>query len=180
MAMASKETICLGRTLIRGSICAWGAVMGLCGVAAGWGQREGTTAGREIRNMMLKWAAYTVLFGFFIGADNAAHAAGFVSGGVIGTPLQQILLHMPMRHAIANTLLVSTVVTAVASALVLWTGIDRGDFSLSQIIFVDFFMGGGAALAAPVGAHLGKRCNSTVLRLLFVLLTLGAGLSIVF
>ncbi len=103
-----------------------------------------------------------------------------VSGGVIATPMQQILLHVPMRNAIANTLVVSTVVTAVASALVLWTGVDRGDFLLSQVIFVDLFIGGGATIGAPLGVRLGKDCNITVMRLIFVVLTLGAGLSIIF
>ena len=61
-----------------------GAIMGLCGIAAGWGQRDGTTVGRDIRNRMLKWGAYTLLFGLFIHADNAAHFWGFASGAVIG------------------------------------------------------------------------------------------------
>lgn len=72
-------------------IGASGAVMGLCGVAGGWGHRQGTTMGREIRTMMIKWAAYTILFGIFIGADNAAHIGGFVSGGIIGFALQPLL-----------------------------------------------------------------------------------------
>ena len=65
-------------------IGASGAIMGLVGLAAGWGQRDGTSIGRSIRNMMLKWGAYTVVFGFFLGADNAAHMAGFLFGGLLG------------------------------------------------------------------------------------------------
>jgi len=65
-------------------IGASGAIMGLIGLAAGWGQRDGTTAGRTIRNRMLKWAFYVLIFGFFIGADNVAHAAGFASGALLG------------------------------------------------------------------------------------------------
>jgi hypothetical protein len=34
--------------------------------------------------MALKWAVYTMVFGFFIGADNGAHGAGFLLGAVIG------------------------------------------------------------------------------------------------
>jgi uncharacterized membrane protein YfcA len=103
-----------------------------------------------------------------------------ISGGVIATPLQQIMLHMPTRPAIANTLLVSSVATAVASVYVLWTGVERGDFTLYQVFFVDFFMGAGAAVGAVIGAGLGRRCNVTLLRLLFVLLALLAGVSIIF
>ena len=103
-----------------------------------------------------------------------------ISGGVIATPLQQILLRMPTRRAIANTLLVSTAATAVASVYVLWTGVHQGDFTLYQVFFVDLFMGGGAAVGAGIGARLGRRCNVTILRLLFVLLALSAGVSILF
>lgn len=69
-------------------IGASGAIMGLCGLAGGWGHREGTTVSLQIRNMMGKWGVYTIVFGFFIGADNAAHAGGFVSGAVVGYLLQ--------------------------------------------------------------------------------------------
>lgn len=65
-------------------IGASGGLMGLVGVAAGWGQREGTTAGRNVRNDMLKWTIYVVVFGFFIGADNWAHLYGFVLGAALG------------------------------------------------------------------------------------------------
>lgn len=66
------------------AIGASGALMGLMGVMAGWGHRDGTSVGRRTRNMALKWALYTMVFGYFIGADNGAHGAGFLLGGVIG------------------------------------------------------------------------------------------------
>ena len=61
-----------------------GAIMGLTGAAAGWGQRDGTSVGRNVRNQMLKWAAYTMLFGLMVHANNVAHVAGFLSGGMLG------------------------------------------------------------------------------------------------
>ena len=61
-----------------------GALMGLIGTAAGWGQREGTSVGRNVRDVMLRWSLYTMMFGFFIGADNIAHGAGFAFGFVLG------------------------------------------------------------------------------------------------
>jgi rhomboid protease GluP len=66
------------------SVGASGALMGLIGVAAGWGQQDGTKIGLQARNSMLKWALYTMVFGFFIGANNVAHAAGFASGALLG------------------------------------------------------------------------------------------------
>ena len=61
-----------------------GAIMGLIGVGAGWGQRDGTTIGRELRNRMVMWGAYTIGIGFMVHADNAAHGAGFIVGALLG------------------------------------------------------------------------------------------------
>lgn len=65
-------------------IGASGGIMGLVGVAAGWGQREGTSVGRQVRNDMLKWAAYVLVFGLFVRADNWAHGFGLAAGFAIG------------------------------------------------------------------------------------------------
>lgn len=61
-----------------------GAIMGLIGVAAGWGHRDGTSAGREVRNQMVQWGVYTMFFGIMLNANHWAHAAGFVFGGLLG------------------------------------------------------------------------------------------------
>ncbi len=66
------------------AIGASGALMGLMGLAAGWGQKDGSPMGRNVRDLMVKWTLYTIVFGFMIGADNGAHISGFVCGGVIG------------------------------------------------------------------------------------------------
>ena len=74
-----------------------GSLMGLCGLAAGWGHRQKTTAGTALRNTMIKWAVYTMIFGFFIGADNGAHAVGFVSGALFGYFLRPQVLEKSGR-----------------------------------------------------------------------------------
>lgn len=61
-----------------------GGVCGLIGAAAGWGQRLGTTRGRLVRNDMVKWLAYTIVFGFAVGANNWAHAGGAALGFIFG------------------------------------------------------------------------------------------------
>ena len=76
--------ICQAMSMVAVSAGASGAIMGLCGAAAGWGHRDGTSVGRNVRNQMLKWAAYTMVFGVMIRANNTAHAAGFISGAVLG------------------------------------------------------------------------------------------------
>lgn len=75
---------CQALDMVALSAGASGAIMGLTGAAAGWGQRDGTSVGRAIRNQMLKWAAYTMIFGLVIRANNTAHAAGFISGALLG------------------------------------------------------------------------------------------------
>ena len=64
-----------------------GALMGLIGVATGWGHRQKTGQGTELRNQMLKWGAYTLVFGFAVHADNVAHAGGFLAGALLGVTL---------------------------------------------------------------------------------------------
>jgi rhomboid protease GluP len=69
-----------------------GAIMGLIGAAAGWGQRDGTRVGIEIRNRTVTWAVVIVIFGWFIGAANWAHVGGFVAGAMLG------LIYKPQRE----------------------------------------------------------------------------------
>lgn len=76
-------------------IGASGAIMGLVGVVAGNGQRQGTTAGREERNAMLKWSVYVFVFGYFLGADNVAHAIGLVTGLALGFAVRPAALRAP-------------------------------------------------------------------------------------
>ncbi len=80
--LANVPTSALEKNMI--GVGASGAIMGLIGVAAGWGQREGTTHGTAVRNMMLKWLLYVTLFGLFLRADHSAHIAGFVAGAAAG------------------------------------------------------------------------------------------------
>src|SRR5205085_2074858 len=81
------------------SVGASGAIMGLIGVAAGWGQRHGTTQGLAIRNRMLQWLLYTTLFGLMMRVDHLAHFTGFAVGAVLGYAL------FPQRRSAVPTAL---------------------------------------------------------------------------
>jgi membrane associated rhomboid family serine protease len=65
-------------------IGASGALMGLIGLAAGYGHRAGRGRGHGLRDDMLKWSAYTFIFGFVAGADNWAHLFGALVGAAFG------------------------------------------------------------------------------------------------
>jgi len=69
---------------LRPSVGASGAIMGLIGVAAGWGQRDGTSIGLAVRNQMIKWLLMTTLLGLMLPVDHLAHVAGFVGGFALG------------------------------------------------------------------------------------------------
>lgn len=65
-------------------IGASGALMGLIGLAVGYGHRAGRGRGHALRNDMLKWSGYTFVFGFAVGADNWAHLFGLLVGAAFG------------------------------------------------------------------------------------------------
>jgi rhomboid protease GluP len=98
------------------SIGASGGLMGLVGVAAGWGHREGTGHGRAVRNDMLKWSAYVFVFGFFIQADNWAHLFGLLPGLAIGYAIRPRAWKLP---ALLPVRAAAGVVGAVAAAVAL-------------------------------------------------------------
>ncbi len=101
-----------------------------------------------------------------------------VSGGVISVPMQQLLLNMPARNAIANTLVVSALCSGLGSAIVITIGVGRGIFSLEHILFAIVCVGGGAVLGAQIGVRMGERTSTEILKLLFVIISFGAGLSL--
>lgn len=60
-----------------------GSLFGLIGFAAAWFHRLGPQS-HELRNFMLKWGAFALIFGLVVGADNIAHLGGAAGGAVIG------------------------------------------------------------------------------------------------
>lgn len=114
-----------------------------------------------------------VLHGFFCGLLG-------ISGGVIAMPMQQVLLRVPARNAIANSVFVSACCTMVASFAAVLTGAIRGDFALYDLVFATTCIGGGAAIGAQVGARLSGSVPVVVLKVLFTQVTFAAGLMILF
>lgn len=102
------------------SIGASGGVMGLIGVTAGWGHRDGTAVGRGARNLMLQWLLYTTIFGLVVGANHGAHFAGFILGAAFGYSLQPVYRtrSAPGPLTIAGTVL-SLLITVVCVTMTL-------------------------------------------------------------
>ncbi len=92
--------------------------------------------------------------------------------------MQQLLLNMPARNAIANTLVISALCSGLGSAIVITIGVGRGVFSLEHLLFAVVCVGGGAVLGAQIGVRMGEKTSTEILKLLFVVISFGAGLSL--
>lgn len=61
-----------------------GAIFGLIGFSISYYHRIGGGIGIQRRNFMFQWAVMAFVFGFIVGADNAAHLGGVVAGALFG------------------------------------------------------------------------------------------------
>lgn len=61
-----------------------GALFGLFGFAVSYYHRIGGSLGIQRRNFFFQWVIIALVFGFVVGADNAAHIGGLLSGAVFG------------------------------------------------------------------------------------------------
>jgi len=61
-----------------------GAIFGLIGFSVSYYHRIGGYIGIQRRNLMFQWALMAFVFGFIVGADNAAHLGGALSGAALG------------------------------------------------------------------------------------------------
>lgn len=103
-----------------------------------------------------------------------------ISGGVTTVPMQQTLLRTPSRNAVANSLVVSACITGAASLAAVVAGVSRGAFLLSEMLMVSFCIGLGAIFGAQFGARMTGKVHAFVLKGLFGVVCLAAGLIILF
>ncbi len=61
-----------------------GALFGMIGFSISYFHRIGGYQAIAQRDFMLRWAFFSFIFGFFVGADNAAHLGGAISGAMFG------------------------------------------------------------------------------------------------
>lgn len=71
-------------------IGASGAVFGLIGAAGLYGHRRHDAFGHVIRSIMIRWGAFSLMFGFLMkGVDNYAHIGGLLAGLLLSFLLQR-------------------------------------------------------------------------------------------
>jgi len=61
-----------------------GALFGMIGFSISYFHRIGGYQALAQRDFMLRWALFAFIFGFMVGADNAAHLGGAISGVMLG------------------------------------------------------------------------------------------------
>ena len=61
-----------------------GALFGIFGFAVCYYHRVGGRLGIQRRNLLFQWIVIALVFGFVVGADNAAHIGGLLSGAIFG------------------------------------------------------------------------------------------------
>ncbi|HKL49180.1 MAG TPA: rhomboid family intramembrane serine protease [Desulfuromonadales bacterium] len=92
-----------------------GSLFGLIGFAIAYFHRQGGPAGIQHRNFMLQWAALAFIFGFMVGADNAAHLGGALSGALLGWINPLSVRREKQLRGIFNTLAMVSAVLLVLS-----------------------------------------------------------------
>lgn len=68
----------------KNSAGASGAICGVLGLFLGAYYRNRYHVGEFLGSQLIRWAVYIVVFGLVMGADNAAHIGGMVSGAALG------------------------------------------------------------------------------------------------
>ncbi len=101
-----------------------GALFGLIGLGLAYAHFRGGVLGHEQRNFFLKWALYGFLFGYMIGADNVAHAGGFVVGLALGWLLEREQRGRGLRLDALWTVLAYALAVLTLAAF-LWLGLQR-------------------------------------------------------
>ena len=119
----------LADVFVRGSsgatiVGASGALFGLIGLGMSYAHFYGGALGHEQRNFFLKWALYGFLFGYMIGADNIAHAGGFVVGAVLGWLLERERRGRGMRADVVWTGAAYGLAVLTLAAFI-WMGLSR-------------------------------------------------------
>ena len=101
-----------------------------------------------------------------------------ISGGVVTTPMQQILIDVSIRKAIVISLLLSIPCTLIGSAVTVMNGVDQGTFSVDQIVLASLFPALGALLGTKIGTYFSEIVNRASLLIMFAIIYFVASFSI--
>lgn len=97
-----------------------GAILGLIGFSVSYYHRVGGSLGIQRRNFMFQWALMAFVFGLVVGADNAAHLGGALTGAALGWFIPTTIRAQKKTDGLFKGIaLVCAVLTAVSIAFIL-------------------------------------------------------------
>ncbi|WP_303723087.1 rhomboid family intramembrane serine protease [Malonomonas rubra] len=103
-----------------------GALFGIFGFAVSYYHRIGGSLGIQRRNFLFQWVVIALVFGFVVGADNAAHVGGLLGGAAFGWLIPTTIRAQRKTDSIFNFLAwLFVVLTALSLLLVLVTLVLR-------------------------------------------------------
>lgn len=92
-----------------------GAVLGIVGVLLAITVKRGGVFMERVRAQLLRSIGYTLLLGFVINVDNAAHVGGLAAGFALGMAMKDRPPATPLARNVAVGLAASAAVTVVAA-----------------------------------------------------------------
>ena len=93
-----------------------------------------------------------------------------IGGGVLSTPLQQILLKIPLKNAIANTCYAAIFSCIFGGVMAIGYGAKNSYFNLWEPILISISIIPGAIMGGQIGSLLTKKSPVNIIRMIFTLL----------
>ncbi|MHC5035811.1 MAG: sulfite exporter TauE/SafE family protein [Planctomycetota bacterium] len=103
-----------------------------------------------------------------------------VSGGVITNPLQQVLARIPIKNAIANTLVKASVTVPIACLMIMILGIRAGQFDFWTPLKVALCILPGSVIGSQLGPALTRKMSPLSVHALFGAVALVLGINMLF
>ena len=135
------------------------------------------TIEKEIKDFSLNEKNRSTISGIGIGMGILCSVIG-ISGGVLSTPLQHMLLKLPLKNSIANTITAAIFCSIAASTVLLFFGLKNGDYLFNDVFFVTICLIPGNILGGQFGSYLTKRLKINYVRAAFAVVAFAIGFKI--
>ncbi|MHC4599343.1 MAG: sulfite exporter TauE/SafE family protein [Planctomycetota bacterium] len=103
-----------------------------------------------------------------------------ISGGVVTNPMQQVLARIPIKNAIANTLVKASVTVPVACLMIMLIGVRAGHFDFWTPMMVALCILPGSVIGSQLGPALTKNMSPLSVHALFGVVALVLGINMLF
>ena len=135
------------------------------------------TTEKEIKDFSINETNVSTVSGIGVGMGFLCSIIG-ISGGVLSTPLQNILLKLPLKNSIANTIAAAVFCSITASTILLFIGLKNGDYLFKDVLCVTICLIPGNILGGQFGSYLTKRLQINYVRAAFAIVAFAIGFKI--